>query len=159
MGAGALFLGVDSPFFSTIVLFKNQLFPFVFDGFLKRRISGKNVEGSPRLLRVVFWPHLLARSAAAGFCFRRIALRPGGRGLVAAAGHVEREAAEAAHGFRLFCRRRLKKYKKIKQIPGRVASSCPWLSLKHPHPPLGRQGNGAPWRWSWLKRLLRQVLV
>ena len=38
---------VDSPFFSTIVLFKNQLFPWVFDGFLKRRINGKNGEGTP----------------------------------------------------------------------------------------------------------------
>ena len=34
---GANAPGVDSPFFSTIVLFKNQLFPWVFDGFLKRR--------------------------------------------------------------------------------------------------------------------------
>ena len=30
-----IILGVDSPFFSTIVLFKNQLFPWNFDGFLK----------------------------------------------------------------------------------------------------------------------------
>ena len=37
-----VFLGVDSPFFSTIVLFKNRLFdfPWVFDGVLKRRIPG-----------------------------------------------------------------------------------------------------------------------
>ena len=32
-----IFLGVNSPFVSTIVLFKNQLFPLGFDGFLKRR--------------------------------------------------------------------------------------------------------------------------
>ena len=37
--AGPITLGVDFPFFSTIVLFKNQLFPWVFDGFLKRRIE------------------------------------------------------------------------------------------------------------------------
>ena len=41
-------IGVDSPFFSTIVLFKHQLVACVFDGFLKRRIPGKNGEGSPR---------------------------------------------------------------------------------------------------------------
>ena len=41
-------LGVDSPFFSTIVLFYNQLFPRVLNGFLKRRIPGKTGEGSPR---------------------------------------------------------------------------------------------------------------
>ena len=38
--------GVDSPFFSTIVLFKNQ--PCVFDDFLERRIPGKNEAGTPR---------------------------------------------------------------------------------------------------------------
>ena len=38
-------LGVDSPFFSTIVLCKNQLFCWVFDGCLKRRIPGKNGNG------------------------------------------------------------------------------------------------------------------
>ena len=45
-----IILRVDSPVFSTIVLFKNQLFPWVFDGFLKRRIPGKNGEGSPRII-------------------------------------------------------------------------------------------------------------
>ena len=46
----SFFLGVDSPFFSTIVLFKNRIcFPRVLDGFLKRRIPGKNREGTPRL--------------------------------------------------------------------------------------------------------------
>ena len=33
-----LYLGVDSPVCSTIVLFNDQLFPWVFDGFLKRWI-------------------------------------------------------------------------------------------------------------------------
>ena len=47
-----VFLGVDSPFFSTIVLFKNQLFPLGFDGFLKRRIPGKHGEGSPRVIGI-----------------------------------------------------------------------------------------------------------
>ena len=42
----AFHLGFNSPFFSTVVLFKNQLFPRVFDGFLKRRIPGKNGEAS-----------------------------------------------------------------------------------------------------------------
>ena len=37
-------LGVHSPFFSTIVLFKNQLFTCGSDGFLERRIPGKNGE-------------------------------------------------------------------------------------------------------------------
>ena len=41
-------LEVDSPFFSTIVLFKNRVFPLGFGGFLKRRIPGKNEEGSRR---------------------------------------------------------------------------------------------------------------
>ena len=53
------FLGVDSPFFSTIVLFKSQLFPWVFDDFLKRRILGKNGEGSPGSLRTLkFTPQI-----------------------------------------------------------------------------------------------------
>ena len=39
-------LGVDSPFFSTFGLLKNQLFAWVFDDFLKRRIPGKDGEGS-----------------------------------------------------------------------------------------------------------------
>ena len=34
-------LGLDSPFFSTIVLFKNQPFPRVLSGFLERRIPGR----------------------------------------------------------------------------------------------------------------------
>ena len=37
-------LGDDSPFFSTIVLFQTGCFRCVFDGFLKRRMSGKNGE-------------------------------------------------------------------------------------------------------------------
>ena len=41
-----LSLGVDSPFFPTIVILKNQL---IFPGFLGRRIPGKNWEGTPRL--------------------------------------------------------------------------------------------------------------
>ena len=51
-----MFLGVDSPFFSTIVLFKNWLFPppRASDGFLKRRIPGKNGEGTPRILGGMF---------------------------------------------------------------------------------------------------------
>ena len=40
--------GVDSPFFSAIVLFKNQPFPQGFGGFLERRIPGKNGEVIPR---------------------------------------------------------------------------------------------------------------
>ena len=40
--------GVDSPFFSAIVLFKNQPFPGVFGGFLERTIPGKNGEVTPR---------------------------------------------------------------------------------------------------------------
>ena len=43
-------LGVDSPFFATIVLLISQLFPCVCDGFLKRRIPKKNGEGSPRFV-------------------------------------------------------------------------------------------------------------
>ena len=49
-------LGVDSPFFLTIVLSKNQLFPWVFDGFLKRRIPGYNGEGIPRYMVSPFDP-------------------------------------------------------------------------------------------------------
>ena len=41
--------GVDSPLFSTIVLCRNQLFPWGYDGFLERRIPGKNGEVSPRI--------------------------------------------------------------------------------------------------------------
>ena len=44
------FLGVDSPLFSAIVLFKNQTFPRVFGGFLERRVPGKNGEVTPRNL-------------------------------------------------------------------------------------------------------------
>ena len=40
-------LRVDSPFFSTIVLFKNQLFPQGFGWYFRRRIE-KNGEGTPR---------------------------------------------------------------------------------------------------------------
>ena len=43
------FSGVDSPFVSAIVLFKNQPFPQVFCGFLKRRIPEKNEEATPRI--------------------------------------------------------------------------------------------------------------
>ena len=41
-------LGVDSPLFSAIVLFKTRHFPRVFGGFLERRIPGKNGEVTPR---------------------------------------------------------------------------------------------------------------
>ena len=41
-------LEVHSPFFSTIVLFTNQLFPWGSHGFLERRIPGKHGEVSPR---------------------------------------------------------------------------------------------------------------
>ena len=54
-----LTLGVDSPFFSTIVLFKNQMFPWVFDGLLKRRIPGQNGEGTPRHNRFNAEKHIL----------------------------------------------------------------------------------------------------
>ena len=43
-------LGVDSPFFSTIVLLKNRLFLLGFDGLLKRSLPGKNGEGTPRMV-------------------------------------------------------------------------------------------------------------
>ena len=40
------FLGFDFPFFSTIVRFRNRIcFPWVFDGFLKKMIPGKNGNG------------------------------------------------------------------------------------------------------------------
>ena len=39
-----IYLGVDSPFFSTIVLVKTQLFPWIFDGFLKRLGSLERME-------------------------------------------------------------------------------------------------------------------
>ena len=45
-----IFLGVDSRFFSAIVLFKNQRFPQGFCGFLERRIPGKNGEVTPIIL-------------------------------------------------------------------------------------------------------------
>ena len=52
-------LGVDSPFFSTIVLVKNRLFPGVFDGLLKR-------SGSPERMELEVTPRIpaLVRSAA-----------------------------------------------------------------------------------------------
>ena len=50
----AMFLGVDSPFFSTIVLFTNLLFFRGSHGFLERRIPGKNGEVSPRMFNL---PH------------------------------------------------------------------------------------------------------
>ena len=44
-------LGVDSPFFSTIVLFKNGLFPLGVDGFLKEgSLDRMEMEGTPRFL-------------------------------------------------------------------------------------------------------------
>ena len=46
-----VFLGVDSPFFSTIVLFKTSCFPWGSDGFPERRIPGKNGKVSPRILK------------------------------------------------------------------------------------------------------------
>ena len=40
---GKVLLGVDSPFFSTIILFKNQLFPtWVFGVSLELMMPGKN---------------------------------------------------------------------------------------------------------------------
>ena len=44
------FDGFDSPFFSTIALFKNQPFPPGVEGFVKRRIPGKNREGTLEIL-------------------------------------------------------------------------------------------------------------
>ena len=61
-----IILGVDSPFFATIVLFKQGLFPLGFDGFLKRRIPGKNGEGTPRIMFIKprkVRKHFLANSA------------------------------------------------------------------------------------------------
>ena len=46
--------GVDSPFFSSIVLSKSLLFPSVSGGFLERRIPGKNGEGTPRFVVSLF---------------------------------------------------------------------------------------------------------
>ena len=43
-------LGVDSPFFPTIVLFENQLFSQGFGGCLERRIPGKNGEATLRMV-------------------------------------------------------------------------------------------------------------
>ena len=48
-GATHISLGVDSPFFSTMVLFENQLFPMVVCGLLERRIPGKNGEATLRI--------------------------------------------------------------------------------------------------------------
>ena len=47
--ADATILGVDSTFFSTIVCFNEPAVSLgvFFNGFLKRRIPGKNGEGSP----------------------------------------------------------------------------------------------------------------
>ena len=42
-------LGLDSPFFSTIVLFNSQLFPHGFGGFLERRMPEKYGQGTPRM--------------------------------------------------------------------------------------------------------------
>ena len=42
---------IPCPFFATIVLSKNWLrSPWLFGGFLERRIPGKNGEGTPRIL-------------------------------------------------------------------------------------------------------------
>ena len=43
-------LGVDSQFFSAIVLFENQPFPRVLCSFLERRIPGKNWEVTSRMV-------------------------------------------------------------------------------------------------------------
>ena len=40
-------LGVDSPFFSGIVIFKKPAVSAVFLGFLERRITGKNEKVTP----------------------------------------------------------------------------------------------------------------
>ena len=53
---GTTLPGFDSPFFSAIVIFKNQPFSTVFGGFLERRIPGKNGEVTPRtLLKGASW--------------------------------------------------------------------------------------------------------
>ena len=60
-------LGVDSPFFSTIVLFKNRLFPLGFDGFLKRfgSLERMEMEGTPRNVQTnASVPHLPSASSA-----------------------------------------------------------------------------------------------
>ena len=49
LGSNSLFLRVDSPFCSTIVLFKTRPVILVSGGFLERRIPGKNGEGSTRV--------------------------------------------------------------------------------------------------------------
>ena len=50
LAAGRLvkILGVDSPFFQPSFFSQTGCFPWVFDGFLKRNIPGKNGEGTPR---------------------------------------------------------------------------------------------------------------
>ena len=50
-------LGVDSPFFSAIVLFKNQPFLRMFGGFLEKRIPPRNLA----LLRLSFGPEMPPR--------------------------------------------------------------------------------------------------
>ena len=68
-------LGLDSPFFSTIVPFKKQRFPWAFGGFLERRIPRKNGNGrypwnsrriakllTPSLQKVTPAPHSLSSS-------------------------------------------------------------------------------------------------
>ena len=52
-------LGVDSPFFSTIVLFKHLPFPWVSGGFLERRIPGKNGEGTARSMCAILGTQLV----------------------------------------------------------------------------------------------------
>ena len=56
-GRNEMFLGVDSPFFSTIVIFKHRsLFPLGFlNGFLKRfGLERMEMEGTPRMLSVLY---------------------------------------------------------------------------------------------------------
>ena len=47
-----IILSVDSPFFSTIVLFKTGRFPQVSGGFLERKIPGMNGGGSTRIMPI-----------------------------------------------------------------------------------------------------------
>ena len=60
-----VFLGVDSPIFSTIVLLKNQLFLQGFGWFLERRMPGKNANGSCRVLGSFSWAKSPTAEAAA----------------------------------------------------------------------------------------------
>ena len=69
-------LGVDSPFFSTIVLFKNLPFPWVSEGFLEGFLETMEMEATPRnctqqLARAAVHRSEAARSVRAPFRARR----------------------------------------------------------------------------------------